>query len=878
MEVILKKSAIFLTAVMLMASFPHQSSATASVKDSDAIELPKEAVSKITLANGLVILAKESVISNLVAIDVEIRAGSSLEEEYLGSGISHLVEHMLFKGTGTRGAGEIEKEIKSYGGFINGSVSQDLTEYSVIVPAEYAEQALLLLKDMLLNATFDKAEIDKEKEVILKELRLDNDEPQNLLIRLLDETAYLRHTYKYPPIGYEWKFRSLARDDVIKYYNRMYAPNRIALAIVGGMGRSALLSRAEAEFKNFRPPNYNVIGLSPIEPPQIDKRYAEKKIQTSLSYIAIGYHSTSVLSEDLFAMDLLSMILGRGDNSRLNGTLLKRDRIVHSISSWNFTPRDPGLFVITALLDTDKLISAEDSINDQIAKVRSGLFDKDELEGAKRMVLGDYILGLQTVDAQASDMAANYLLTGSYDFSRRYVKGIQAVSAEDLKRVANRYLRDDGATVVKIVPESFKGPSEVTEPGPAAEAPLKTVTLPNGLRIAIRQNKKTPSVSITAAMGGGLIVETKADNGIFNLLSRMLLKGTADRREEDIAGAIEKAGGSINPFSGFDSFGIDIEFLKPDLQTAISLMQDVLINSTFPSEELDRERAITLAMIREEDDDIFQKGIAAFRKGLFTASQYGLRYLGEEDSVKSLTRKVLVDYYKKYVIPNNMVISVSGDVDPDEAADRLTKAFSVLKAKDMPETKVTQAFPKKIDVKTIAMEKEQSFVVLGFVTTNIKDPDRYALDLLGSVLSGYSGRLFDSLRNKLFLAYTLGCVQKTMAEAGFFALYAATTKKNIRTVEHSLIKEIKAILKDGITDEELLLAKRELVAGFEIKKQTNSFFTKTTAIDELYGLGYEDIFKYGSAIDKVTKEDVKRAAEKYFNLNRYAEVIISGEK
>lgn len=878
MEVILKKSSIFLAAVMLVAFFPHQSPAAAGVKDSGVVELPKEAVSKIILENGLVILAKDTSPENLVAIDVKIRAGSSLEEEYLGSGISHLVEHMLFKGTPTRGPGQIEKEIKSYGGLINGSTSQDLTEYNVIVRAEYAPQALSLLKDMLLNATFDKTEFDKEKDVILKELRLDNDEPQNLLIRLLNETAYLSHTYKYPPIGYERRFRSLTREDAIKYYNRMYAPNRIALAIVGGVQKNSILSKAEAEFKDFRPPNYDVIGFSPAEPFQIDTRYAEKKIETNLSYVAIGYHSTSVLNEDLFAMDLLSMILGRGDNSRLNTALLKKERLVHSISSWNFTPRDPGLFVITALLDTDKLVLAEDSIKDQVAKVRSGLFDKDELEGAKRMVLGDYISGLQTVDAQASDMASNYLLTGSYDFSRRYVKGIQDVSAADLKRVANKYLRDDGATAVRIVSESFKNPSEVIEPGQPAEASLRMLTLPNGIRIIIRQNKKTPAASMTVAIGGGLASENKTNNGISNLLSAMLLKGTTTRREEDIAGAIEKAGGSINPFGGFNSFGIDIEFLKPDLEMAISLMQDVLTNSTFPPEELDKARSITLAMIREEDDDIFQTGINLFRKELFAASQYGLRYLGEEDSVKSLTREELVDYYKKYVIPNNMVISVSGDFDPDDAANKLTKAFSVLKTKDMPGIKVPQEIPDKPKVKNISMEKEQSLVVLGFVTTNIKDPDRYALDVLSSVLSGYSGRLFDSLRNKLFLAYSLGCIQKTMTDTGFFFLYAATTKENILPVENGLTKEIGGILNNGITDEELILAKRELTTGFEIKKQTNGFFARTTAIDELCGLGYEDIFKYGESIDKVTKGDVRRVAGKYFNLNGYAEVVISGEK
>ena len=877
MEVILRRSSIFLAAIFLAALFYSQLFADNSVNVPKTIELPDEAVSKKVLENGLVLLSKEIPREDLVAINIKIMAGSSLEEEYLGSGISHLVEHMLFKGTKTRGPGVIEKEIKSYGGFMNGSVGPDLTEYSVIVPSRYAPEAVSLLKEMLLNATFDQGEFDKEKEVILKELRLDNDEPQNLLIRLLNETAYLRHAYKYPPIGYEEKFRALKRDDALRYYNRMYAPNRMVLSIVGALGKGEVLSRIETEFKDFRRPNYSVIGLTPAEPQQITRRRSEKKTETNLLYLAIGYHSTGALDEDLFAMDLLSMILGRGANSRLNNSLVKKDKITYSVSCWNYTPRDPGLFVITAVLDAGKLPEAEKSIANEMAKVRSGLVSADELESAKRMVLGDYIFGLQTADAQASDMASDYLLTGSYDFSRRYVEGVQAVTPEALRRAANKYLRDDSATIVTIVPENFNDLPKPAKPVSLAEAPVKQTVLPNGLKFVIRQNKKTPTVSITALMGGGLATEDRSDNGISNFVAEMLLKGTSTRREDQIAGAMEKLGGSINSFSGFNGFGINIECLKPDLDTAIALLQDLLMNSTFPQEEIDKERAIILAMIDEDDDDIFQRGITAVRREIFGDSPYSLRDLGEKDSVKSLSREDLIDYYKNYAIPNNMVIAISGDVDPDQVADRITKAFDGLKTKELPKTVFRRRPADKISVRTIAMQKEQSLVALGFMTTDIKDPERYSLDVLGSVLSGYSGRLFDSLRNKLSMAYTLGCVQRMMADTGFFVLYAATTKEKIQPVEKALLEQVAAIRKNGISDEELLLAKRELVCEREIKMQANGYFSQTAAVDELYGLGFDNVFKYAALIGKVTKEDVKRVVDKYLDPKSYSEVIVAGE-
>ncbi|MDD5137036.1 MAG: pitrilysin family protein, partial [Candidatus Omnitrophica bacterium] len=677
--------------------------------------------------------------------------------------------------------------------------------------------------------------------------------------------------------GYENRFRDLSREDLLKYYNRMYAPNRMAIAIVGDVNVDDILAKAQDEFKNFRQPNYDVIGLSPREPAQIEKRSAQKNIETNLAYLAIGYHSTSVLSEDLFALDLLSMIVGRGDNSRLNSSLVKRQRLAHIISCWNLTPRDPGMFVVTAVLDADKIPGVEEAIYSEIAKLRSGVVIDEELEGAKRMVLGDFIFAQETLDAQADSMTSDYLLTGSHDFSRRYVRGIQAVSAEQLKRVANKYLRNDGATVVTIVPADFTEEPEGKKVSSADELPARTLVLPNGLKIAIRRNAKTPTVSITAVMRGGLTAETKEDNGISNFTANMLLKGTSKRREDQISGAIEKLGGSITAFSGSNGFGITEEFLEPDIDTAVSILRDILSDSVFPEEQLEKERELILAEIREEESDIFDRGFTALRKETFGVSPYAFRALGEEVVVKALARKDLVNFYKKYAVPNNMIISISGDVEPDALADRLAKAFSGLQAKDLPKEARNQTPPGKINVRRITMGKEQSLIALGFMTTDVKDPDRYVLDVLGSVLSGYSGRLFSALRDRDPLAYTLGSFQRPMLDTGFFALYAATSKENIPAAEKALIKEIALIVKDGVSEDELILAKRELICGREIKMQTNGYFSQTTAIDEMYGLGYDNIFKYEEGIGKVTKDDVKRVAGKYFDLNGYSEVVITGE-
>ena len=838
------------------------------------IDLPNKAVTKKVLDNGLTILARKSPPDGLVAIDVKILAGSGAEGEYLGSGISHLVEHMLFKGTAARPVGAIEREIKSYGGLINGSTSPDITDYHIIIPSQYLPQALAILRDMLANAAFDDAEFAKEKEVVVKEIKLNEDEPQSRLIKRLNETAFLRHPYRYPTIGYEARFRASSRADALKFYNKMYVPNRMVLTIVGGVDEADAIAKAEAEFRDFRPPDYGVVDITETEPAQLGTRSLDEDSRVNLAYLALGFHSTSLLDKDLFAMDVLAMILGRGDNSRLYDSLVKKGRLAYTITAWNLTPRDPGLFVIDAVLGKENVSKAETAIREEVAKLREGNISDAELRGARRMVLSDFIRSLQTVDAQANDIGLNQILSGSPDFSARYVEGIQAVTKDDVKRVANKYLSWPNLTVVRLIPASgkTKTPGAAT---PKVSDTIRKETLPNGLRVLVRRDPNTPTVSIMAAMLGGIMVENDTNNGISNLTAGMMLKGTKTRDESKIKGYIDRLGGNIDTLTGFSSFGIRIDILKPDLRSALDILKDVLADPEFPQTELDKEKELVIAAIREEDDDIFATGINALRRAVFANSPYGLRYLGTEAAILALKRADLMAFWKRFCVSDNMVIAISGDVDPDGVIATVRSGFSGLAPGRASIAVPGGARLTKPETKTIRMRKEQSLVLLGFETTSVKDPDRYPLEVLSSVLSGYSGRLFTELRSRNPLAYSLGCVQKVSLGKGFFALYIATAKGDVESVKMSLLEEVERVRRGDVTGEEITLAKRELRAGRQVAMQTNDFFAFNSAIDELYGLGYDDLYRYEAAIEKVTKDDIERVARKYFDPDSYAAVVIT---
>lgn len=838
------------------------------------ISFADEAVFRKVLDNGLIVLSKEIPSNDLVSVNIAIKAGITSEEGYTASGISHFVEHMVFKGTRTRKPGDIEKEIRSYGGMLNGAVSPDITVYDVTIPRKYLANTLSLLKDMLLNASFDKDELEKERQVILKEIKLNRDDPEKRSVLSLFNNAYLRHPYKYPSIGYESLLASLTRDDLLKYYDRTYVPNRIVVSIVGDIDAKEASGLAESEFKNFRQADYRQVYRD-RESPQIGKRYVEEEASTTLAYLNLGFHSTGILDRDLFALDVLSMILGRGNNSRLNATLVKDKRSAYSVSASNYTPQDPGLFIISAVLSFGNMDVAREQIMDTIKKVKDGDIGDKELEAAKKMVLADYVMSRETIEEQARDLGESEMLTGNYDFYSRYVDGIGKVTKGQVQRVAASYLSEDNLTEVALVPK-FEKSSPIKIAKPRTEDKIDRTILPNGMRILIRPDAKVPVVSITVAYSGGLLSEDARNNGISNFTAGMLLKGTKTRKESEVKGAIENLGGEISSFSGFNSFGISVSVLKDDVDFALELIKDIITNPAFPQDEITAAKSIAIAAIKDEDDDIFQKGILVLRKELFGKHPYSMRNIGEAATIDSFKRDDIVKYYGTYCVPNNMVMSISGDVNKEKILKKIEGlSFKSLKPVELPKQQAKQTAANKAGAAALKMDKEQSLLMIGFKTTTLSSPDRYALDLLESVLSGMSGRLFIALRDKKALAYTLGCVQKLGTDTGYMLFYVATTKEKIDESRKALLEELKLIKSTPVSDEELLAAKKGILLGYKTMMQANSFCSLQTALDELYGLGSDNMYKYEKNINSVTKDDLKRVADKYLDLNACAEVVIT---
>jgi len=809
----------------------------------------------------------------VVSAQIWCRAGSVDEGRWLGAGLSHVLEHMLFKGTSTRPGSRIDQEVQSAGGYMNAYTSFDRTVYWINVPNNGAKVAVDILCDIVQHATLPEDELIKELEVIRREMAMCQDDPGRQSGRRLFETAYVRSPYRYPVIGLTDIFNRVTRDDLTTYYAEKYAPNNCFLVVVGDFQATELLAQVTAAFagNGARAVPHSQIAS---EPSQTATREVVEEASIELGHFHFAWHTPEVRHEDTPALDVLSTLLGSGRSSRLYQSVRDRAALVHSVNAWIYTPGQAGLFGISGVCDGPKFLEARESILGEVDRMKKDLVTPEELSKAVKQYTAATLASRKTMEGQAQDLGANWVLANDLGFSERYLAAVKRLNPSDLQRVAVKYLTEANRTIFALVPNGTSQKQEY-EAELTTDHAVQPFTLPNGLRLLVKEDHRLPFVEFRLALNGGILAESVESSGITSLLSRMLVKGTSHRTAEQLAVAIESLGGSLEPYAGNHSFGLTAEVLSEDFATGLDLFTDVLLNPAFPTEALERERAAQLASIRGQRDQLLQCAFKAMRHGLFGATGYGLDLSGTEASVSRLSVGDLRRFHQDWVVPTGAVLSIFGDV----------KAEAVVEAVEASLKSWTGA-RRELDLKTSAgqfegrfqetRDKEQAVLALGFPGTTLANRDRYALELIQEACSDMGSRLFLRIRDELGLAYYVGATHFIGRTPGFFAFYCGTAPEKCELVEAELRAQAETLRRDGLSAEELARAKAKVIGQKKIARQDLGHLALTMALDELYGLGYDQSAQEDALYEAVTLADILAAAGTYLQADRAVVALVRG--
>ncbi|MEX1116016.1 MAG: pitrilysin family protein [Akkermansiaceae bacterium] len=825
------------------------------------MEYPATAATVETLPNGLTLILDPDPAAPVVSAQIWVASGSMHEDQHLGAGISHFLEHMVFKGTHDYDAETLADTVQAAGGHWNAYTSFDRTVYYIDGPSPSLPIFLKTLTGLVFHPTLPESEFMKEKDVIRREIDMGLDDPDNVASRLLFSTAFTLDPRRHPVIGHRHLFDAIRYEDLTGYHRARYTPDRCFVVISGDFD-AAEARRMTAELTADSLPGGGREPLVLLDHPQLGPRRTRETFAIPTSRISLAWKAPALDHPDAPAFDVLATILGRGRASRLHRSLREEQELALEISALSWTgPGREGLLAVSADADPTKRDTLIDAILLELGKLPTAALD-DDLAKAKRQIAASQFRSLTTASGRAADLASNWHEARDLDFTRRYLAAIHAVTADDVRRAAAT-LADERLNLTILDPLDAPAPAAVGKSARRREE-IQVHTLPNGLTLALIPDHRVPLIHLQAAVRAGLASETPTNNGINQLLASTLTKGTLTRSALEIATTLESLGASISANPGNNAILVQAAGLAPDLSVITDVFAETLLSPSLTSDAIGREKASQLAALEEAMQDPLHTGFSTLRRTIFSGDGYGLDSLGSLDSLPTLDRSELLAHHSCHFNASNITLAISGDFDPATTLELIREKFSTL-PQGRPWTAPPSILAPGVE-KTAYLPKKQAVLTIGFPGTTVSSAERHALAMIQEYASDMAGPLFTRIREELGLAYQVGATQFLGYDTGLFTYYVATSPDQVDLAHRELLAEIDKIATGGIPDEAFDRVRSTVLSGLAIQQQSPSSVARHVALDLLFGHPADEHRRLVAAYNALTPESVRETASHVFSV------------
>ena len=828
---------------------------------------------RFTLSNGLTVLLKEEHAHKIASVQVWVKTGSIHEGEMLGAGLSHFLEHMLFKGTDRRSGEEITRSVQAAGAYINAYTTFDRTVYYIETPSEEIALAVDILADAALNSALPGEEVVKERDVILREIDMGQDDPDRQLTRTLFSNAFHEHPYRYPVIGYREIFETVTREDLLSYYQERYVPNNMVLVVVGDFCSLELKENIKQSFSPFSRKRLS-LPYVPEEPLQLGLREEHLGGEVNICRGSLAFRIPGLRHKDTPGCDILASILGNGYSSILWQRLRDNRKIVHYVDASCWSPGNAGLFWISYLCDPGKQESAQESILEELAVMGKEGVKSEQVEKAVRQVLVSEVSLRKTVSGQASRLGMAEVVVGDLDYQRTYLEGIQKVKPDTVRNLSNNYLNSDRLTAVSLNTIESKKSVASTQSRHSDLAEIQTHILNNGVRIVYQVDQRLPKTHMKVVSLGGSLYEKNTQRGITGLLSTLLTRDTERRNATEVADTIEKIGGDFSEFCGNNTLGLSMEVMSQDYKLALELLGDALLTPVFEENTFTTECTAQVAQIKEENDDIVLYGRKKLREIFFGDHPFKIESIGSEETLQSLKVGDIKDHYKQLISGKNVVAAIFGDFDPDTVIPEINAVLGNLPDGVFGVKKGSFNGPLKTGSFECQLPREQAVVFQAYPDVGIYSNEFYISEIIDELFSNMSGRLFERVREEKSLAYFVGAQRIAGLENGMFYLYAGTHPSTYEEVIEEFNLEVTRVQSGEVSEDELRRCQRRLKAQKRMSLQTIGARATQAALNFTYGKQADEWKQYDNHIEAVTGDDLKRFTNQYFVKERMVNLVV----
>jgi zinc protease len=859
------------------------------------------------LPNGLTVLVKEIHASPVVAINIWVKAGYFNEDDD-EVGISHVVEHMFFKGTHGRPApDQVAKEIKSLGGELNAGTYYDFTHYYFTLPSAAFSRGLEIQADALTNPLVDPGELARELEAIIQEARRKRDNPSAFAAEKLNELAFRVHRIRRWRIGEEEALRGFTREKIQNYYRRHYAPGNVILSVAGDIRADEVLEEAGRLLgSSWSGTSGGAIRGSPPEPPQSEFRFRILSGDLKRAHLFVGFRAAPLFHPDDLPTRILATILGKGRSSRLFQEVKERQGLVEGIGAGTEVFADLGTLSISAELNPERFQESAAAMLGVLEGIRVQGPSPGEILKARSAVESQYYFAQSDVTGVSSNLAY-YQSLGDYRMADEFVRKLQEVTPEAVVRAARAYLRPEGAALLGYVPERHAGSIPEAEefrgmfaggrgplipalpeiPESSRRSPPAGVSrrergpcrlnLPGGATLLAEENPRLPVTSVVVLFRGGRIQETPENTGISRLTLATMGKGTRLRKALRVAAEIESFGCSLERVFDDDYLGFSIGILSRFLPGGLDLLLDVIRNPDIPAEELERERNVQRASIEALQDQAMGYALSLFREAAYPGHPYALPAYGTPEALARLDRESMLGWHRRIFRPDQMVMAVVGDLPVETIQEMLSERMEGWTAEGGPYSDPAPVAPLTEIVRRIeSRRRAQTFQILGFPSSDIRSDAKYPLDLLQNAVSGLGGAFFEAVRGRRGLAYVVAAMNFAKRLGGSFVVYLGTSPDKEEEARKILLDEIARIREVGLAPEEIARARAFTLGTFPILLQTNLSRALSYAAAELQEKGMEEVLAYPSRIRSVSEERIQSAVRDFLTPERYALGVLRG--
>jgi zinc protease len=848
-----------------------------------------ESIVRKRLPNGLHTLCQSVRSAPVVALQAWVGVGAA-DETASQAGLAHLHEHMLFKGTRRRAVGELARAVESVGGEVNAWTSFDQTVYHVVVPASEVELGLDVLSDALQHSTFDPEELRRESEVVVEEILRAQDNPARRLSQAMFSLAYSNHPYRLPVLGTQQSVRGFTREGILSFYRHYYRPDNLTLIAVGDFEPATLAGQIDHAFGSWAvPPTPLARPPRPVEAPVEQLRLQRLVEDVNEARFALAWAGPSLHAADLAAVDVLATLMGHGESSRLFDALHRRQGLVSEIGASAYTPTDPGLLMVSASLPAKNLLAALQQTVTCLVDLCARLPGLGEVRRAQTLLLSDDAYARETVQGQARKVGFFAVAAGDIGFEATYQAAVRAVRPAGVVAAARALFAglpsvvlqhapneaedlDDAAVRAALAPLLKLPPAPAQRGRASGAAAVQREILPNGAILLLAPDAG-PVVSLRAVGLGGLRYEKPQQAGLAHLASSVW--GTATQRlgPAALAQRVAECAGSIGGFCGRNSEGLSGDFIAEHGSAGVDLFAELLATPAFLPEQIERERAVILERLKSRADHPASVASDVFGKTMYPTHSYGQNVLGTPEALAGFTQADLLAHRQTFLASGRLVVAVCGGFDVERVRDVVQAALAGSAAPDLPAPLPVDPPPTAPRRAHPVLDRKQSHVLIGCMGTTLLNPDRYGLEVLSTILSGQSGRLFAELRDQQSLAYAISSSSLEGLDPGYFYVHVGTSPEKVKQACDGVHRHLDRLIDAPVSEAELQRAKHYLLGNHAIGLQLGGSRALSMALGEAYGLGYADYLKYAEHLAPVSVSSLQALAQQYLPSSRRIEVV-----